>query len=131
MAWKMWVSLGAVLAAIGVGLGAYHAHGLEKLLAALQLDDLPKRLGQFEAGVRYQMYHALALVLVGVLAQRTSSTGWTIAGSLFVAGIALFSGLLFGLALSEMKILGLIVPIGGLCLIAAWIVVAITAVRAQ
>jgi uncharacterized membrane protein YgdD (TMEM256/DUF423 family) len=86
-----------------------------------------KRLETWEVAVRYQIYHALALLALGVLASRGNDhyLGW--AAKLFIAGVTIFSGCLYALVLSGVKILGAIVPIGGTCLIAGWILLAIAA----
>lgn len=72
----------------------------------------------FETAVRYQMYHALALVALAALAPQLSAPQWT--GWLFVAGILMFSGSLYLLALTGARLLGAITPIGGVCLLAGW-----------
>ena len=105
------ISLGAINAAIAVAAGAFAAHGLKQ-----RLDDYA--LGVFETGARYHMYHALAIILVGVLAgavPRAQTSAW-----LFQAGIVLFSGSLYALALTGTKALGAITPIGGVGFLAGW-----------
>ncbi|MDE3019067.1 MAG: DUF423 domain-containing protein [Nitrospirota bacterium] len=108
---------GAVLAGLGVAAGAFGAHGLKALLSV-------EMLAVFETAVRYQVYHALALMLTGILLDRSvASEGRTslrLAGRLFLAGVLLFSGSLYLLALSEIRWLGAITPVGGLCFIAGW-----------
>jgi uncharacterized membrane protein YgdD (TMEM256/DUF423 family) len=112
--------VGAVLAFLGVALGAFGAHGLRGRLS-------PEMLAVFETGVRYQMYHALALLLTSLLMARMG--GWLVnaAGWCFIAGIAIFSGSLYALALSGVTILGAITPIGGLAFLAGWACLAIAA----
>ncbi len=105
---------GTVLGALGVVLGAFGAHSLK---ASLE----PGRLAIFEVGVRYQLIHALALLLVGLAQRGGDGTALRATGPLFVAGIALFSGSLYGLALGGPSWLGPVTPIGGLLLIAGWI----------
>jgi uncharacterized membrane protein YgdD (TMEM256/DUF423 family) len=109
------VAAGAINAAIAVAAGAFAAHALRE-----RLDD--KALAVFETGARYQMYHALAIVLAGVLAAR--GPGWT-----FQLGIGLFSGSLYALALTDIKWLGAITPFGGLAFLVGWIWLAVTAWR--
>ncbi|CAN5893301.1 hypothetical protein BH11MYX2_BH11MYX2_09840 [soil metagenome] len=109
MARSTLVALGALNGAIAVAAGAFGAHGLREKLE-------PRMLEIFETAARYQMYHALAIVLCGVLATR----GSTQAGWLFQIGIIVFSGSLYALSLSGVKVLGAITPIGGLALIAGW-----------
>ncbi|MDE3224077.1 MAG: DUF423 domain-containing protein [Nitrospirota bacterium] len=117
---------GAVLAGLGVAAGAFGAHGLKALLSV-------EMLAVFETAVRYQVYHALALMLTGILLDRSvASEGRTslrLAGRLFLAGVLLFSGSLYLLALSEIRWLGAITPIGGFCFIAGWGVLAWAANR--
>jgi uncharacterized membrane protein YgdD (TMEM256/DUF423 family) len=127
-----WIPIaGALLAAIGVGLGAFGAHGLEDLLRRLGYEaDLSKRLGWYETAVRYQLFHALALLIVAALSARSDfacgSAAW-----LFVIGIALFSGSLYAMTfLGEgWRKLGMVTPLGGLALIAGWLALAVAAAR--
>lgn len=105
--------IGALAAFIGVGFGAFGAHGLRSRLT-------PEMLAVFETGVRYQMYHAFAILITALALSRFD--GWLIrtAGWLFTAGILLFSGSLYALALSGVTVLGAITPIGGLAFLAGW-----------
>jgi uncharacterized membrane protein YgdD (TMEM256/DUF423 family) len=127
-----WIPIaGALLAAAGVGLGAFGAHGLEDLLRRLGYEaDLAKRLAWYETAVRYQLYHALALLVVAALAARTTATGG-VAAWLFVAGIALFSGSLYAMTFGgeSWRKLGMVTPLGGLALIAGWLALAIAAAK--
>lgn len=120
---RIFFILAAVLAGLGVAFGAFGAHALRDRLAA----DL---LAIFETGVRYQVYHALALFGAVLAAMRwpTSSLP-TAAGWLFVAGIVIFSGSLYALALSGQRWLGAITPIGGVAFLAGWLCLAIVAWR--
>src|SRR5215831_14636538 len=95
---RIWIVLGALSAAIGVGLGAYHAHGLQAMLERrdVQISDIQQKMRDFEVGVRYQLIHAIALVLTGLLARQTPSAWFHAAGTLFVVGSVLFSGCLCG-----------------------------------
>jgi uncharacterized membrane protein YgdD (TMEM256/DUF423 family) len=113
------VALGALNAAIAVAAGAFAAHGLRERLE-------PRALEVFETGARYHMYHALAMVLAGVLA---GTRGVPAAGWLFQAGIVLFSGSLYALALTDVKALGAVTPLGGLAFLAGWGWLAWTALR--
>ena len=127
---RTWIIVGAVFAALAVGTGAFGAHGLKGRLQAsghLDTDEVARRLNSYEIAVRYQMYHALALVLVGLLALQWSSSWLHAAGGCFTAGILIFSGLLYALALGGPKILGAIVPIGGLAFIIGWLALAAAA----
>jgi uncharacterized membrane protein YgdD (TMEM256/DUF423 family) len=107
--------LGALMAAIAVAAGAFGAHGLRGRLS-------PEMLAIFETGARYQMYHALGMLI----AARAGSAG---AGWLFLAGIVLFSGSLYALGLSDVRWLGAITPLGGVCFIAGWLVLAWSSLR--
>ncbi len=113
--------LGSLLGALGVALGAFGAHALRDRLPA----DL---LATFEIGVRYHMYHALALIAAAWAVSRWPGSGAaTWAGWLFAAGIAVFSGSLYVLVLSGARWLGAVTPIGGVMLIAGWICLALAA----
>lgn len=124
---RSWFVFGALLAALGVANGAFSAHGLEKQLIAIY-EESPELIGprmqQYETGVRYQMYHALGLMLLGVVAVRRPTPLWHLAGFGFVAGCILFSGMLYILALTDTPRLGAIVPIGGASFIIGWLALA-------
>ena len=117
---RTFLLVGALAAFIGVALGAFGAHGLRSRLST-------EMLGVFETGVRYQMYHALAILIVALAVARID--GWLIraAGWLFTGGIILFSGSLYVLALSGITMLGAVTPIGGLAFLAGWACLAIAA----
>ena len=110
---RIFFAIGCVSALVAVGLGAFAAHGLKARLA-------PDLLAVFEVGVRYHMYHALALLAVAWAYARWPGTAAVAAGGLFVAGTLLFSGSLYALALSGVRGLGAITPIGGLAFLAGW-----------
>jgi uncharacterized membrane protein YgdD (TMEM256/DUF423 family) len=114
---RIFFAVGSVSAFIAVGLGAFGAHGLKARLA-------PELLATFEVGVRYQMYHALALLAVAWACTRWPGTAVTIAGWLFVAGTVIFSGSLYALSLSGVRWLGAITPFGGLALLGGWLCLA-------
>ncbi len=120
---------GSILGCLSVVLGAFGAHWLEGAVVDWGLDsaDQAKRLDTWEVAVRYQMYHALALLFAGVLATRGASSklGWS--ASLFVAGTLIFSGCLYAYVFSGIKVFGAIVPIGGLCLIIGWVLLTVAA----
>ncbi len=109
--------LGSLVALLGVGLGAFATHGLKGRLSS-------ELLAAFEVGVRYQMYHALALLAVAWAWSRWPRTEITAAGWLFLAGIVLFSGSLYLLALTGSRPLGIITPVGGVLLIIGWLALA-------
>lgn len=113
----------AVAGFAGVGLGAFAAHGLKARLA-------PEMLAVFEIAARYQMYHAFALVAAAWGWARWRRREFTVAGVLFIAGILLFSGSLYGLALSGPRWLGPVTPVGGLAFLAGWLALAVGALRA-
>jgi uncharacterized membrane protein YgdD (TMEM256/DUF423 family) len=112
-----------MLGGLAVVLGAFGAHGLEEYLVEHNL------AANYETAVRYQMYHALALVLVGVLAERRSSSTLRVAGWCFLAGVVLFCGALYGVALARISHLGMVAPIGGALLIAGWAALAVSSLR--
>ncbi|MBL9163187.1 MAG: DUF423 domain-containing protein [Planctomycetaceae bacterium] len=127
---KLIAIVGALLAAAGVGLGAFGAHGLENFLREIGRDaDLAKRLAWFETGVKYQLYHALGLVAVAALAVTLPSSGFRAAAIGFVVGVVLFSGSLYAMTFlgDEWRKLGMITPLGGLAFIVGWIAVAVAA----
>jgi uncharacterized membrane protein YgdD (TMEM256/DUF423 family) len=117
---KIYLVIGTLLAGLAVALGAFGAHGLKKVVS---LEDVTT----YQTGVQYQMYHALALILVGLLSDRIYNGYVSYAGVLFVAGIILFSGSLYLIvSLHAMNkavptAIGILTPIGGLFFIAGWI----------
>ena len=114
----------ALLSGLGVALGAFGAHALRGRLT-------PDLLAVFETGVRYQMYHALALFGAAVLAVRLPGTTLPVlAGWLFVIGILVFSGSLYALALTGVRGLGAVTPIGGVAFLAGWVLLAVALMRA-
>ena len=115
----MWRT-GALLAGLAVAAGAFGAHALRDRLSA-------PMLAVWETAARYQMYHALALLLLAMAAGRESGGRWTLPARLFVAGTILFSGSLYALALSGHGWLGAVTPLGGLCWLAAWALIVIGA----
>ena len=110
-------------AAIAVALGAFGAHALKARLPA----DL---LAVFETGVRYQLTHALALLAVAWACTRWPGTAVNASGWLFVAGTVIFSGSLYALALTGVRWLGAVTPIGGVAWLAAWLCLAWAARKA-
>jgi uncharacterized membrane protein YgdD (TMEM256/DUF423 family) len=108
-----WAKCGAAACLLSVAAGAFGAHALKARLSA-------EMLAVWETGARYMMYHGLALLFVAWLAQAQPQSNAAAAGWCFVAGIALFSGSLFALALSGVRVLGAITPLGGLAFLAGW-----------
>ncbi len=104
---------GALFGLSGVMIGAFGAHGLKALLTADQL-------AIYHTGVDYQFVHALALLLLGALAQHQTPKAWQLAATLFIAGVFIFSGSLYLLVLTDTSWLGAITPIGGTSFIAGW-----------
>ena len=132
MASRIWIFLGGLLAAIGIGLSAFHAHGLEPMLSqrGLQPDEIQHLMADFETGVRYQLYHAVALVLVGLLTVHFSCVSFSIAGTILFVGTVLFSGSLYVLVLAGQR-LPHVAPIGGTALIVGWVVLAVAAILSK
>ena len=110
---RTFLLIGALAGFIGVGFGAFGAHALKGRLS-------PEMLAVFETGVRYQMYHAFAVLIVALAAVRFD--GWMVraAGWAFTTGIVLFSGSLYALALTGVTVLGAITPLGGLAFLVGW-----------
>lgn len=120
----MFIALGAILACLGVVLGAFGAHALKDKFAS------PHYAAIWETAVQYHMYHALGIIGLGILSNEAilGSIGllsW--AGYLMLTGIIFFSGSLYVLAVTGVKKLGAITPIGGMLFIVAWVLVAVAA----
>lgn len=136
---RAFLVLGALLGLVGVGLGAFGSHALHGRLT-------PERMVQFETGVRYQLWHALALFAVvfvgsvrfpprgssGFLIAVEGGMAWpaALAGCLFVTGTVLFSGSLYALALTGQRRWGGIAPLGGTCFILGWAALVLSAATA-
>lgn len=118
MAGRYWMVCGAVLAAVGVGLGAIGAHVLKEKLSADQLVT-------YETGVRYHLFHALALIVIGLIIERHTSSLLTASAVLMLVGIVLFSGGIYAWLATAIKPFVHIVPIGGLALIVGWLLLAV------
>ena len=124
MTGKTVIITAAVLGALSVGIGAFGAHGLESTLTA------NNRLDTFETAVKYQFYHTLALLLLGILMLNYDQSQFNVAAISFIVGIAIFSGSLYTLSLTNMTWLGAITPIGGLAFIVGWAYLALGAYKA-
>ena len=111
--YNTWIIAGSFFAALAVIFGAFGAHGLKSKVS-------PEDLIIFETGVRYQMYHALGLVLLGLLGMITSFSISQLPALFFVIGIIIFSGTLYLIPLTGIRWLGAITPIGGIAFIAGW-----------
>ncbi|TDR51884.1 uncharacterized membrane protein YgdD (TMEM256/DUF423 family) [Halomonas ventosae] len=119
-----WWLVAALSGALVVMAGAFGAHALEGQLA-------PRLAAAFETGVRYQAWHTLALLAVLVWRAGTSLAGQRLAMGLWAAGMALFSGSLYAIALTGATSLGMITPIGGVLLIGGWLALAVAVLRAR
>lgn len=120
---RIFLAIASTLGGISVVLGAFASHALKDRLSE-------SALAIWETGTRYQMYHALALILIALLISRfPNSTLLTVAGFAFIAGTFIFSGSLYALSLSGIKWLGAVTPLGGIALISGWICLTIAAWR--
>lgn len=125
---KIHLILGSILAGLGVILGAFGAHKLKQIVP-------PETVASYQTGVQYQMYHAFALLIVGILSERLSSNLINWAGAFFVLGIILFSGSLYLLAslkaMDKVGVsgIGIITPIGGLMFILGWILLLMAVIK--
>ncbi|GGY58038.1 UPF0382 membrane protein [Marinobacter zhanjiangensis] len=120
---RPWLAAGALIAMLAVMAGAFGAHGLRGMVSERALE-------VFQTAVTYQIYHAIALVLVALL----SATGLSrrllgVAGGFFLAGIILFSGSLYLLVLTDIRWVGPITPLGGVCFMVGWAVLVAAALR--
>lgn len=125
---KLFLIVGTILSGLAVVLGAFGAHGLKKIVN-------PESLATYHTGVQYQMYHALALIIIGILSERATSSFLNYAGFLFLGGIVLFSGSLY-LIVSMQAMnktiptgVGIITPIGGLLFILGWLALLLAIIR--
>jgi uncharacterized membrane protein YgdD (TMEM256/DUF423 family) len=137
---KSWTSFGAIMATLAVALGAFGAHGADEYFAELYVHASPitvaglripaayKRLQDYNTAARYHMYHALALLVVGLLSRERPKKSLQLAGWSFLLGIMLFSGSLYYLALTGARWLGMVTPFGGVLFIVGWIALAVAAV---
>lgn len=120
---RYWFAVGALLALLAMGAGAFGAHALESRLSEDDLDI-------WQTAARYHVYHALGLLAVAFAADKWGGRGPDVAGWLFVAGILLFSGSLYLLSLTGVKWLGAVTPLGGVAFLGGWAALAVTALRA-
>ncbi len=120
---KLFIIIGSINAFIGVGLGAFGAHGLKNKVTS---DMLPV----WETAVQYHLIHALGLILIGILCQLMPETSLVRnAGWLLLAGIVLFSGSLYAMVLTGNKPLGIITPIGGVAFLLGWVSITVAAFK--
>ena len=115
---REWIIVGSIFAVIGVLMGAFGSHGLKTRVTS-------EDLIIFETGVRYQMYHAIGLIILGVIGINFPYGMIQIPGYLFSLGILLFSGSLYLLVITNIRWFGAVTPIGGLCFIAGWILLSL------
>ncbi|UCH53194.1 MAG: DUF423 domain-containing protein [Pseudomonadota bacterium] len=121
---KLFLIIGALASALAVALGAFGAHALKARLA-------PDLLAIYHTGVQYHFFHALGLLLIGLAATQWPGSTWLRAsGWTMLAGIVLFSGSLYVLALTGQRWLGAVTPLGGVAFIGAWILLAIAVAKA-
>lgn len=116
-----WTKIAAVVGFAGVALGAFGAHGLRGRIAE-------SALGAYQTGVLYHLVHAVALLAVALYARSTAAVVTWPAG-LFLAGIILFSGSLYAMAVTGISRLGMITPLGGLCFLGGWVAVFVQLAR--
>lgn len=119
---RAWLIVAAVYGVLGVALGAFGAHALRQRLT-------PEMLGVWHTAVEYQFFHLLALFGVALLMLVRPLPWQNVAAACFAAGILLFSGSLYALALSGIRVLGAITPLGGLLFIAGWIALLVSLLR--
>ncbi len=123
---KHLVLMGGIFGLLGVAIGAFGAHALKDVLTANETT------ATFQTGVQYHMIHALGLLLVGALCPHLKpNRHLRLVGWLFTVGILLFSGSLYLLALTNIKIFGAITPLGGVCFLAGWFLIILTAAQSQ
>ena len=122
---RIFLAIASALGGISVVLGAFASHALKEKLS-------DRALEIWETGTKYQMYHALALILVALLISRyPNSTLLVVTGYAFIAGITIFSGSLYALSLSGIKWLGAITPLGGAAFIIGWACLAVAALKIE
>jgi len=119
---RTFVSLGSGLAFLAVALGAFGTHSLRDRLS-------PNSIQIWQTGVQYHLIHAVALVLVGIIAGQNDSRAIRASGWLLTIGILVFSGSLYALAVTGIRILGAITPIGGICFLTGWGILSVTAAK--
>ncbi|KZN99893.1 DUF423 domain-containing protein [Bacillus badius] len=120
---KLFIIIGAINAFLSVALGAFGAHGLEGKVE-------PKYLEIWKTGVQYQMFHAMGMIAVGILmgqVQASSVLNWS--GWMMLIGTVIFSGSLYALTLSGIKVLGAITPIGGVAFLVGWVLLIVAAMK--
>jgi len=127
MTQRLALLLASAFGFLGVALGAFGAHGLKARLAPLA--DGVQRLEWWNTGAHYQLIHALALGLVALLFTRSSATSLVVAAWSFCTGILLFSGSLYAMTLTGIRVLGAVTPFGGVGFLVGWAALFVTALR--
>ena len=123
MTGKWWLAIGAFLGFASVALGAFGAHGLKRAISEWELtpQEQTRRLDNWVVAARYQMYHALALMCVGLITNRQSRRLLHVAAVAFCLGVVVFSGCLYAYVLTGAKAWALVVPVGGVLLLLGWL----------
>jgi uncharacterized membrane protein YgdD (TMEM256/DUF423 family) len=121
---KLFLLAGSVLGMLGVGLGAFGAHAFKAMLESTG------RLDTYETGIKYMFYHALALVLVGILAKDFTAKTLTYSGYSFIFGTIIFTGSLLLICFTGIKIFGAVAPIGGTLMLVGWALLFYTVLKA-
>ncbi|MFC3811468.1 DUF423 domain-containing protein [Lacihabitans lacunae] len=121
---KLFLLAGSVLGMLGVGLGAFGAHAFKAMLESTG------RLDTYETGIKYMFYHALALVLVGILAKDFTAKTLTYSGYSFIFGTIIFTGSLLLICFTGIKIFGEVAPIGGTLMLVGWALLFYTVLKA-
>lgn len=122
---KLFILSGSILAFFAVGFGAFGAHGLKSKISAELMET-------FQTGIQYQMYHALGLILIGLIVQRLENAlllNW--AGIMILIGILLFSGSLYILSILGARGFGIITPFGGVCFLIGWLLLAFQVLKSM
>jgi uncharacterized membrane protein YgdD (TMEM256/DUF423 family) len=122
---KKFILIGAILAMLGVMIGAFGAHALKSILEA------NGRVDTFETAVKYHFYHAIGLLIIGLLSNLQPSKWLSYAGNCLLVGVIIFSGSLYALCVSGVTFLGAITPIGGVCMIAGWFLVVVAVIKRE
>jgi len=110
---KLWLCLGSLTMFLGVGLGAFGAHGLKSVLTE-------EMKSVFQTGVLYHLVHGLAIIAVGLVASHKTSVALNVSGWAFVIGVVLFSGSLYALSITGAGRWGMVTPLGGLAFLIGW-----------
>ena len=119
---SIWIIIGAISGLITVGIGAFGAHGLKEILENNQTTNV------YNKAVLYQMFHSIAILIIGLLEMYTEKSIF-LSGLFLTLGILIFSGSLYVLSITNLKWIGAITPIGGLCFLIGWIILVLFAIR--